>query len=106
MEVKSQLHAPATLPTGKNTSSYWVGPRAGLHGFGEEKIVCPYSHMNASPSDPYRVEVSGNEDFKYHGTTMWTVIFLHTDCNIFTVIMYCLVKASEHSWGQRQSSTV
>jgi hypothetical protein len=45
MEVKSQLDAPTTLPTGKNTSSYgiegWVVPRAGLHGFGEEKIVYP-----------------------------------------------------------------
>jgi len=29
-----------------------VVPRAGLHGFGEEKIVCPYNHMTARLSDP------------------------------------------------------
>jgi len=37
---------------------------------------------------------------------MWTVIFLYDDCIISTVIMYYMVRASEHSWGQRQTSTV
>jgi ABC-type glucose/galactose transport system permease subunit len=32
--------------------------------------------------------------------------FLYGDCIIFTVIMYCLVSANEHSWGHRQTSTV
>jgi hypothetical protein len=38
-----ELHAPAILTSGKSPHTQsmrgWVGPRADLHGYGEEKIL-------------------------------------------------------------------
>ena len=44
MEVSGELHAPAALPPGKyfrttHRIGGWVGPRAGLDGFGEKKSL-------------------------------------------------------------------
>jgi hypothetical protein len=43
MEVSGQLHAAAALPPVKNPGTHWiggwVGPRAGLDGFGVEKKI-------------------------------------------------------------------
>jgi len=45
MEVSGQRHAPAALPPGNNGGTRcvggWVGPRAGLGGYGEQKVSCP-----------------------------------------------------------------
>ena len=39
MEVGGQRHAPAAVPPGKGPSTHciggWVGPRAGMDGFGK-----------------------------------------------------------------------
>jgi hypothetical protein len=43
MDVSGQLHAPAALPPRKNSVTHhiggWVGPRAGLDGFGKQKML-------------------------------------------------------------------
>ena len=43
MEVSGQFHAPAALPTEKycdtDRKGDWLGPRAGLDIFGEEKNI-------------------------------------------------------------------
>ena len=46
MEVSGYLHAPPALPPGRNPGRHciggWVGPRAGLDGFGKrEKSLFP-----------------------------------------------------------------
>jgi hypothetical protein len=45
MEVSSQVHAPAALPSGRVSSIYyigvWVGPRAGLDAVEKKK---PLAH--------------------------------------------------------------
>ena len=50
MAVGGQHHAPAVLPPEKSPGTYctggWVGPRAGLDGYREEKIFCPYRGSN------------------------------------------------------------
>ena len=43
--MSGQLHTPAALSPGKNAGIHsigdWMGPRAGLDSFGEEKILLP-----------------------------------------------------------------
>jgi hypothetical protein len=45
MEVSGQRHAPAALPLGNNGGTHclegWVGPRAGLNRWGEQKVFWP-----------------------------------------------------------------
>jgi hypothetical protein len=45
MVVSGQLHAPAALSPGKNVGIHsiagWMGPRADLDSFGEEKMFLP-----------------------------------------------------------------
>ena len=45
MGAGGQRHAQAALPPGKGSGTYcregWVGPRAGLDGYGEEKPLFP-----------------------------------------------------------------
>jgi hypothetical protein len=45
--------APVSLSPGKNPYTQgrgiWVGPRASLDGFGDEKISCPCRNMNLRP---------------------------------------------------------
>ena len=44
MEVSGQPHAPTALPPGNNGGTHciggWMGPRAGLDGYGEQKTSC------------------------------------------------------------------
>jgi hypothetical protein len=53
MKVDGQLHAPAALPLGKRPSTYciggWVGPRAGLDGYGKSR---PHRDSIPGPSSP------------------------------------------------------
>ena len=43
--VSGQLHAPAALSPGKEAGMHsiagWMGPRAGMDSFGEEKMLLP-----------------------------------------------------------------
>jgi hypothetical protein len=44
--MSGQLNVQNALPPGHNPGSHWtegwVGPRAGMDGFGEKKTSCPY----------------------------------------------------------------
>jgi hypothetical protein len=56
MDVSSQLHAPAALPSGKNPGTHWiggwVGPRAGLDAVVKRKIPSPSRDSNPSIIQP------------------------------------------------------
>jgi hypothetical protein len=56
MEVSGYLHAPATFLLGKKPGTLWiagwVGPRAGLDGFGKEKISSAYHNSNPGTIQP------------------------------------------------------
>ena len=49
------LLTPATLPLGKNPSTYqigaWVGPRPSLYILKNTKITCPHRDLNPGPSN-------------------------------------------------------
>jgi len=51
--VGGQRHAPAALPPGKRPDTHciggWVGPRAGLDGFGKSR---PHRDSIPGPSNP------------------------------------------------------
>ena len=51
MRVGGYRHAPVALPPGKRPGNHciggWVGPRAGLHGFGKSR---PHQDLIPGPS--------------------------------------------------------
>ena len=53
VEVSGQLHTLPALASRKDPSTDtiggWVGPKAGLDGFGEEKISYPFQYSNPRP---------------------------------------------------------
>ena len=57
--VVGHRHASAALPPGKSPGAHcaggWVGPSAGLHGCGEQKISCPPTGVR-TPNRPARSE--------------------------------------------------
>ena len=59
MVVSGQFHGPAALSPGKNVGIHsiagWMGPRAGLDGFGEEKMLLPLPGF-----EPRTVQPIGN----------------------------------------------
>ena len=56
MEVKGQLHAPASLIPGKYPSTHlvggWMGPIAGLDFLEKRKITFSYRKSNPGSSSP------------------------------------------------------
>jgi hypothetical protein len=60
-EVVGEFHVPSALPPGKVPAAHWIGgwmvPRAGVDGFGEQKISCPYRDSNLGPSSLQRVAI-------------------------------------------------
>ena len=65
MEGSGQVHVPAALPSGKNTSTHWIGgcvaPRNSVDGFGEEKISCLCWDSGLRPSSSWLVVVENLE---------------------------------------------
>ena len=50
MHMGCQRHAPAALPPAKSYGTEgWVGPRAGLNGYGDEEIKCPHRGSKPEP---------------------------------------------------------
>ena len=58
MGVGGQRHAQAALPPGKKAGTRfmgsWVGPRAGLNGYGKSQ---QHSDLIPGPSSPWRVAI-------------------------------------------------
>ena len=56
MEVKGQHHAPATLSSGKNPNTHWIGdwvdPRADLDVLEKEETLFPPPGYEPGPSSP------------------------------------------------------
>ena len=65
MEVSDQLHNPAALLLGKNMGTHfigcWLGPRAGLGSFEEEKNVSTLQGFEHRTVQPVASQYTGHD---------------------------------------------